>query len=310
MTFEQSGPRGHYRIFGLSVASDIPLPEATPAALPPGTEPDVVVEVGQVPGELALGKRLAPWIAVEASRLCLLTFEGLGRILVGKDRIVVEKHPDATYDDLRGFMLGSAFGAMLHQRGLVPLHVSALETPDGVVAFTGESGAGKSTLAAVLNKEMGWPLVSDDVAVAHVSGNRIFLQSGVNTVKLWRDALDMLNQPSEGLRRDLTRFNKFHAVRSEKFTKADEQLPLSCLFRLEWGSVVEAIRLPPRQAFATALGTVYRPLFATLFSNRTNVAQVGTKLASSVRIMSLARPKTNTLAPEVMRHIMKVIAES
>lgn len=37
---------------------------------------------------------------------------------------------------------------LLYQRGILPLHGSTIETPQGAVMFAGVSGSGKSTLAA------------------------------------------------------------------------------------------------------------------------------------------------------------------
>jgi hypothetical protein len=58
--------------------------------------------------------------------------------------------------------LGSALGILLHQRGLLVLHSSALAVAGGAVCFLGAAGSGKSTLAAGLNAR-GIELVADDL---------------------------------------------------------------------------------------------------------------------------------------------------
>lgn len=284
------GTRHFYRLFGLTVASDLELPEATPlGAIPPSA--DVEVELGAVPFSLPGGRRLGPWLEVEGQN-CLLLFEGLGRFLVEHGRrIVVEKEPTASYDDLRGFLFGSGFGALVHQRGLVPLHVSAVVSPSGVIAFTGESGAGKSTIAACLNQELGWPLISDDVAVLRQTDDGFNLESGANTVKLWGDALRSLNMTNVGLRRDLARNDKFHAILSERFLSATSA-PLRNLVQFSWGNDVRLDLVHGRKAYQISLAAIYRPAFAAAFSNRDRVAIAAMSVAARTSTFVLTRPKS------------------
>lgn len=282
------GARHFYRIYGLTIASDLPLPEATALGETPANV-DVHVELGTVPLSLPGGSRLAQWLEVKG-QTCLLNFEGLGRFFVEHGRrIVVEKDPVADFDDLRGFLFGSGFGALLHQRGLVPLHVSAVVSPLGVIAFTGESGAGKSTLAAQLNQELGWPLICDDVAVLHEADDGFYLESGVNTVKLWDDALRALGMSNEGLRRDLTRYDKFHAVNFERFS-ADSAL-LRRLVLLDWRDTERLEAASGRRAYQIVLGAVYRPAFAALFSNRARVSEMALRLSPTIDVKILSRRK-------------------
>lgn len=298
-----------YRIFGLLVASDLPLPEANAIEdVLEGASADVRIVVGSVPETLPNGKAHASWLIVENNR-CLLEFPGIGRFLAESGReIRVEKASEASWDDLRGFLLGSALAAVLHQRGLVPLHVSALLSPFGVVAFTGDSGAGKSTLAATLNTQFRWPLISDDVAILSVTGREVRLESGINTVKLWADALDRLNRSSAGLRRDLTRYDKFHAIEGAKF--AGGQHSLRQLVKLEWSDEGrgELNSVFGREAYKIALSSVYRPEFADALSNLQSVASTCMRLAAEVRISIWTRPKALDTQSAVAQLIEKIEA--
>lgn len=92
-----------YRIFGLSVLSELSLPEAIEleacevVSLGP---PDVSIEVGSTPCALPEGREIDTWV-VAAPGACLLRFAGIGHFFVeGGRRIVVEKAEDATFDDL------------------------------------------------------------------------------------------------------------------------------------------------------------------------------------------------------------------
>ncbi len=56
-------------------------------------------------------------------------------------------------DDVRLFLLGSVMGAVLHYRGVTPLHGNGFVHEGGAVLVLGNMGVGKSTLAAALVKK-------------------------------------------------------------------------------------------------------------------------------------------------------------
>jgi hypothetical protein len=78
----------------------------------------------------------------------------------------------ATQKDIEIFLFGPAWATLCHQRGMLPLHASAIVTGTGITAFAGDSGAGKSTLAAVLNS-WGYELIADDVLPVRFGQNSI-----------------------------------------------------------------------------------------------------------------------------------------
>jgi hypothetical protein len=291
-----------YKIFGLVVASELSLPEATKLDLPEPDAVDVQLQLGGVPDALSGARAGAPWVQF-SSQKCLLSFGGIARFLVDNGRtILVDKHPDATYEDLRGFLFGSAFGALAHQRRLIPLHVSAVATPHGCIAFTGNSGAGKSTIVAQLNKELNWPLICDDVAVVGRAAGRLSLFSGINTTKLWRDSLTALGRDTEGLRRDLTRYEKFHAIEPRRFEKVVRP-PLVAIVVLNWGAEVSCRRLVGREAAQAAIGSIYRPEFGALFGDRSVLVSETLRLASEVRFGILERPKDFSGVQEIAQAV-------
>jgi hypothetical protein len=78
---------------------------------------------------------------------------------------------------------------LLHQRGELVLHGSAVTCGGGAIAFLGVKGRGKSTLAAALYAR-GHRLVSDDVlVVASGPDGEVMLKPGFPQLKLWPDVV-------------------------------------------------------------------------------------------------------------------------
>ncbi len=73
-------------------------------------------------------------------------------------------------------------------RGRTVLHAAALDTGAGVVLLCGDSGAGKSTLAASLNQQLGWDILSDDMAVLEERPEAFQVHPAGNAVSLWADS--------------------------------------------------------------------------------------------------------------------------
>jgi hypothetical protein len=189
---------GIFKAFGLTISSCIDFLELPAAA---SGDPDVAVVYGDVPWELPGVKHKGVCYQAIPGQV-LLQLDGIARFWVrdGKE-IVIERHPDAGDDDVRLFLLGSPFGALLHQRGQLVLHGSMVKVDDGCVIFSGPSGVGKSTLAAAL-RQRGYPCLSDDVCAISLGENGVpYAVGSYPQVKLWPDSLEHLGIDVAGLRR-------------------------------------------------------------------------------------------------------------
>jgi hypothetical protein len=148
----------YYTAFGLCFATEFPCPELSPG----GGTPDVLIRYGVVPVTLRAAKQTGIGYQAATGQL-LLNIDGVARFLIqdGKE-IIVERAAEGDDDSLRLFLLSSALGALLQQRGILTLHSSAIEVEGGCVGFLGSSGVGKSTLAAAL-LQRGYRLLTDDI---------------------------------------------------------------------------------------------------------------------------------------------------
>lgn len=283
----------YYRVYGMPVVSDLAMEELAEEAIGDSSlraDPSLVsIGFGHVPEQL-FETDIDDWTLQVRGKLCLIRPAGLGRISVEDGaKITIKPKQSEVIDDLKVFLIGSALAAAAHQRGLFPLHVSAVLSPQGAVAFTGDSGAGKSTLAAHLHEQTRWPLISDDVAALTHSDGGYMLESGVRTVKLWEDALHSMNRTSHGLKKDLSREKKYHAVDSERFTLGKHAV--SHLVQLRWGEDLKVEPVTGRRALQVILSSVYRPDIARMCGNTDKLSMEALALAGNIRVLRLTRPK-------------------
>ncbi len=186
-----------YRLYGLRVDSFLPCPD-----LADGDGPaDVEIRQGHVADDLPDATKRGVLFQAAPGRF-RLAIDGVARYLVTEGReIIIDPAEGADEASVRVFLLGSAIGALLHQRGFLPLHASAVEASGRAIAFTGVSGRGKSTLAAAFSRA-GYRVLADDVCAVKIGADgvpRAF--PAYPGLRLWADAIRKLDIDPEGLTR-------------------------------------------------------------------------------------------------------------
>ena len=200
--------RRRYALAGLSLASDLPLVGLL--ASDTGDLGDLVtIRITPVPKGLPHPIVQEEGVAFDGHAL-LLDIPEVARFLI-RDGITIEvdPYPDSDPNDVRAFLLGSVFGTLCHQRGIVPLHSAAIDTAGGCVAFVGQSRAGKSTLAAALSGR-GHQIIADDVSFLRSStSGSILCWPGISRIRLWEDALLALGRNGPEVQREFRGYNKY-----------------------------------------------------------------------------------------------------
>ncbi len=283
-----SGMPQLFQAFGLTIESELELRPGLRAAVS-SDGVDVRFLLGKLPpGPDGVGEGDAvAWISPD---LFQFHVEGVAsfRVEAGK-RILIDPAEGANPDDVRGLLLGMAVGALLHQRGLLPLHASAVAQDGLAHAFVGDSGAGKSTLVLALRRR-GLTVLSDDVALAIAREADVLLCPGLQVVKLWQDALDHFGLDSRVLARDLSREEKFH-LRLDGDPIPDP-LPLRHVYVLE-RSDGDLVRIEPvrgQKAIALVRDHTYRSGFVHPMGRAADHLRQCGAVASRVRIFRFHRP--------------------
>ena len=160
-----------YRMYGLRVASEIPLPIE-----PTGRGPaDLTVTWGAaapIPPASPPGEVIAQESDVERPSYTvtagpdgyLLRFHGACDAAISADLRIVECRPDPTFDRsiVPILLAGTVAAFVLSESGYLVLHASVVSVGTTTLGFVGPSGSGKSTIAA-LCCAAGAAVLSDDL---------------------------------------------------------------------------------------------------------------------------------------------------
>lgn len=198
-----------YHLFGWRVRSALPLPELLPWR-GDAREPDIVIEIGSVPPADPDLPQFSPAVQITATAVRIAIPAVACYWVEAGRRVIVQPVLPQDAPDIRVFLLGTVLAILCFQRGLLPLHASAVDVGGQALLLSGVSGAGKSTLAAAFSAR-GYRLLSDDLcALALADGQPPRVLPAFPRLKLWRDSATRLQVPVTGLERSREELEKFH----------------------------------------------------------------------------------------------------
>jgi len=155
---------------GLRTHSEIPLTGVPTLANHAG---DLDVSIQVETGRSSMAKSLSGFVFHHTTECSLIRIEDIADFEIRDGRqIRVWPAAEAKQKDIEIFLFGPAWATLCHQRGMLPLHASAIVTGGSITAFVGHSGAGKSTTAALLNS-FGYELISDDILPVSFDQNSV-----------------------------------------------------------------------------------------------------------------------------------------
>jgi hypothetical protein len=293
-----------YVAYGLGIHSALPLPELAVHEI----GEDAVVRLGKVerlPSPLD-ARGCGFWATAEEA--CYF-MEHAGAFLArGGREIIVEPAIGVEDRTLRLFILGPALALLLHQRGRLILHASAVEVRGSAVAFMGPSGWGKSTAAAVMHTR-GHGLVADDITVIDVGPDGPTVFPGFPQLKLWPEAVVSLGEAPE----TLPQLHLLYEKRARRITREFSQspLPLRCIYVLAEGSAPAIEPLRPQEALRELMHHWYGARFGAELLRPAGLSPFFRQcadLANRATVHRLARPYSLATLPDVARLVEEHLA--
>jgi hypothetical protein len=291
-----------YTCYGLTIASDLALPElieAEPHADPRNAE--VRIRIGEVPAEgLPEGRQLGPFLWVTPERLWLRVPEVARYLVSGGDTIVIAPEGDIDEDSLRVFLLGSAFGALLLQRGLLVLHGNAVRIGAACMVCVGPSGSGKSTLAAAL-MQRGHEILADDVVPVD---DECRVLPGFPRLKLWEDAAGRLDIETAGLRRIRPHLEKYNLPIHDRY--AGNPLPVRWVYILGSHPLPDTLfeSIDGMDRFRPLRNNTYRVRFLEGMALNAEHLRLCGRLAGRAHVTRVTRPEHGFDLDDLMDRIL------
>ena len=233
-------------------------------------------------------------------------FEHAGRIQISRgSEIVIDT---AQVDDkVAGlFVVGPAMGAVLHQRGLLVLHGSAVVVSGGVVAFLGFSGWGKSTMAAAMVK-LGHASFCDDLVPVSLSSGTPAVLPGYPFLKLAPESGEILGYYNADWTPLLPNDNR--SMIAVEGSPPGIALPLKRIYILSEGDRAENESLKPQDAAVELIRHSYGSPWVRKSGMAAHHLRHCAALVDRVPISKLIRPLRLELIHEVAGMVQRECEE-
>ena len=291
-----------YKAFSFNISSELEIPEF----LPGEGVPDITILMGKVSDKLnnPTAKGLRYQIA---DGEFLLKVDNIARYYVEQGKkITIDPDIMATANDIRLFLLGSVFGALFHQRKLLPFHASSICYEGKAILFTGPTGIGKSTLAAAFRLK-GFQTVSDDISlVVPDSIDGYTLVPGYPQVKLWEKSLKLLNQDCTGMEKIREKLNKYKLdVKSNFYGTESLKIKTIYLIATKRTEGTEITDLKGAEKFIELKDNIFRSKWVNDFKNQQVNFSLLSFLIQSCQIRKISRQKDIDCLDELVNLIME-----
>ncbi len=287
----------YYNAYGLDIKSDIVL-----SGMMPGVKGkvDVRIRYRDVP---AAGSN-NEWMVQVAPGQFVFTVEDVARYLIlDGHEIWVEPAPGSDGHEIRNYLLGSVFGAILHQRRILAMHASTIQTDFGAVSFVGDAGMGKSTLLAAFVKRK-YSMLADDVTGVRLDAEfRPLVFPAGSNLRLWADSASKLNRSVVGMQPVSPDFEKYYLpvdnfCRAPVALRAVYELTSSDSSRISVEGVSNKVK-----AFQTLAQHTYRAEFLDDLGQRRPHFKLVTSVADSVILRRVTRPLNSFLLDELVERL-------
>ena len=206
------------------------------------------------------------------------------------------------------YLNGSLYGAILHQRKILPMHGSSFIYKGQGVMICGDTGAGKSSVTASFCLD-GAEFLTDDVTPLLFKDDEPFIWALSDRIKLWSDTLKQLEQGEYGLHRVDPEWEKYYYPMYEA---AGSEIRLDQVYVLEIikTEAVEFEELPGSLKFSALRNEIYRPEYLKgMPDNEPIYFKNLIDISNNVRVIKVRRPSVIKIQ-ELMRLVKRQIGQS
>lgn len=295
-----------YIAYGLEISSEIALPELPKSG--GDKEVDLVIRRDKI--DISLPEPFEAWryfhLDGDTTYLC---WRVVGKFAVHSGReIIIDPFPNVKESVIRLPLLGAVLATALHQRKLLILHGNTVAIDNSAAIFVGSKGQGKSTMSAALYGR-GHQLVADDVSAIQIEQKDVpSVVPSFPQIKLWPNSVESaLKKEAESLRRIHPEVEKRAFPAFDNFYSSI--CPIKKIYVLATGSKPQIVPLRGQEAVTAIIANSYIPMmleheFMQDQHNKLHLNQC-IKLANSIPIASLARPRSLDLLDDVAHLVEK-----
>ncbi len=299
-----------YYLYGMNVESEFEIEEAYAKDF--DGEPDVKIAHGNLPPEVEemfKDKTESDVLVATSAEGMVFRIPEVGDYWVRKDIIIVRPFKDSDPMQVKTFILGSGFGYTMLLRKQVVLHGGGVSKNGKGIIVTGESGAGKSTVTDSLLSS-GYEFIADDVCALTENGEMMHINMAYPQQKLCRDAalnkgynLDELIYINES--RD-----KFALRLKDGYLP--EGMDFNYLFELviAEGDELQFREVKGQEKLMLLMKNIYRGEDGfNQWGVPAEYMKKCLKVASTIKIYQIARPKNINTLPEIISYIDSCVQE-
>ncbi len=284
-----------YKIYGFDVATDLTLfhvPITTQKA-------KVFIKEADVPDHIENPVYKSTFFESTGKEI-LIRYRDRARFMVSDHFIKYSIHGEIDKLEFTQFLIGPVFSALIHLKGEIPLHASAVIVNQNAVLFAGDSGSGKSTLAASYVKK-GFNLLADDIALTlNEKGQKTFILPSMPFLKLWSDSAEQLDLVKQDMSEIASKCEKKAWEISSLF--CEKKADLSKIIIIKKASIdhieINAIKGFEKIKFLNDI--IYRSYFTRGINNQALIFDKLTIIAKNAEIFLVNRP-LNTFSVEIFQ---------
>jgi len=218
---------------------------------------------------------------------------------------------DVSAESLQLYLNGSVYGAILHQRQILPMHGSSFVFNGRGIMLCGESGTGKSALTVAFSMNDG-NFLTDDVTPVVFNDKLPHIQALSDRIKLWDDTLEQLKLEKTGLKRISPETDKYY-FRIDKSNSDPIRLHIIFILGIHDQPETEISEITGSDRFTSLHNEIYRIEFLNgMPDNEKIYFRNLVDISNNVKIYRVKRPesvKVNDMMVLLREHMVKLIMD-